>query len=201
MANTCCNTIKIVGSKRKLDLLNKAICAIIDAARAKNKYNYPGMEDLLLFLNYTPEQIKDISCREWFNNGKPEFKDGVLTINTESAWNFQGWAWELVKNKYPSIDIYFRSEELGCEIFCTNDTSGLYFQDKYLLDWYRDDEGEQEYFSDDCSFIEYVQDNIDSSVSTFEEAMRALKDIQDDSSDDYANLYEIEYDTSYNLVY
>lgn len=199
MANTCCNTIKVTGPEKDLDQLNKHICAVIDDAKKTSIYNYPGMNDLLQALGYTPEQLKDIRRREWLNNDRPKIEDGVLSLNTESAWNFQGEAWELVKKKYPSLDIYYQAEETGMDIFCTNDTTGKYFQDKYLLDWYRDDDGEMEYFQDDTALIEYVQKNIDSTVSTFEDVQELLDTINKESDDNFARLHKIEYENCYAL--
>lgn len=201
MANCCCNSIKVTGPEKDLKKLSKHICAVIDDAKKINIYNYPGMDDLLQALGYTPEQLKDIRRREWFNNDKPKIEDGILSLCTESAWSFQGEAWELVKKKYPKLDIYFQAEELGNDIFCTNDTTGKYFPERYLLDWNKDGNGEMEFFNDNDDFIKYVKDNIDEEINDFESAMKALKDINENGvEDDFAYLHEVEYFTDYALV-
>lgn len=199
MANTCCNTIKITGPKNKLTLLQKAITGIM-RNRPEGPLKYADTYNLLLFLGYTPEQLAAVSCREDFPCGEPTLKDGVLTLDTESSWRFQGEAWELVKKKYPSVDIWFRAKEFGCDIFCTNDTSGIHFSDKYCLDWQDESgAGEIEYFKDDCALIEYVHENIDASVGDWASAMKAIEELNAGGGDSFGCLHEIEYENSWDL--
>ena len=40
------------------------------------------------------------------------------------------------EKRFPSIKVYYREEEPGCDVFYTNDSNGTYFPDRYLLDNY-----------------------------------------------------------------
>lgn len=199
MSNCCLNTIKIEGPEPDLLSLRDHINAVRRDPLSKQ---YRNLYLLLLRLGYSEEEAKNTEMREDFTGGDAEIRDGVLCLDTESAWDFQGAGWEMVHSKYSNCSIYFQAEEFGCDIFCTNDTSGHLFPDKYCLDWGDDETGEcdMEYFHDDCSLIEYVHDHFDSTVGTFEEAKAALKEFSEGNRcDAYANLYEISYMTEYNL--
>lgn len=72
-----------------------------------------------------------IYCRgEW---NYLEYRDGILTIDIESAWSDPNEVREFIEEKLPGIKIYFQSEEPGCVIYETNDDTGEYFPDRYYL--------------------------------------------------------------------
>lgn len=60
--------------------------------------------------------------------------DGTLRVETETAWDEMGEVRKLITDKYPSLSVYFVTEEPGNCIFKTNDTDGKYFPEKYYLD-------------------------------------------------------------------
>ena len=204
MANTCFNIIKIEGNKETLSTLKTTIDKLIDNLTVRNteKYLDAGIDDLLSVIGYTPEELENISRREWVTGGHPKLEDDILTIRTESAWRFQGEAWELVKKKYPDVNIHYQAEELGCEIFETNDTEGRLFKDKYLLDWYdeRKGDGEMEYFETEEDLTDYVRKNIAPDVRDREGVDKALEEINEED-DSFANLYEIDYQEGYALAW
>ena len=57
-------------------------------------------------------------------------------INQETAWCEQEGFRTFIEQKYPSVKVYYCEEEPGCDIYYTNDTTGLYFPEEYLLDGY-----------------------------------------------------------------
>lgn len=72
-----------------------------------------------------------IYCRgEW---NYMSFQDGILTIDIESAWSDPNEVREFIEEKLPGIKIYFQSEEPGCVIYETNDSTGEYFPDRFYL--------------------------------------------------------------------
>ena len=198
MANICCNTIKISGPPKRLRTLNGQITSFMHG-RKPDPGNHSDLYDFLRSLGYSEKKLRNISCQEDFTGGPPTLKDNVLTLLTESSWNFQGSAWELVKKKYPSLEIYFLADEPGNEIFCTNDTSGAYIPQKYSLDW-QDETGDcdLQYFDDDCSLIEYVHDRFDSSVGDMDAVQHTITEMNE-NPDGYAVIREIEYDNSFLL--
>lgn len=76
----------------------------------------------------------------------------ILTI--ESAWS-EPREWRLfIESKYPSFKIYYKSEENEFCYYLTNDRTGIFFPERYLLD---SDILGQKYFrtiEDACKFIE-----------------------------------------------
>lgn len=64
------------------------------------------------------------------------YEGGILYFNTETAWGPMTEVFDLIKQKFPSLQIYYSAEEPGCELFTTNDVDGLYFKDRYFLDSY-----------------------------------------------------------------
>ena len=199
MSNCCCNIIKIEGPQADLLSLRDHI----NAVRALPlSMDYSHLARLLLRLGYSEKDIDGIDLRENFTGGEAVVENNILTLDTESSWDFKGSGWEKVHSKYSNCSIYFSAEEFGCDIFETNDTSGHLFGSKYCLDWADDAEGtgETEYFADDCELIEYVHDNFDSTVGTFEEAKAALGAFEEDESGSrFVSLHEIEYNTEYQL--
>ena len=40
-----------------------------------------------------------------------------------------------IESVFPGIKVYYTAEELGNEVFCTNDSSGEIFPERFLLDY------------------------------------------------------------------
>lgn len=117
--------------------------------------------------NGRPKPLIEDSSRSWTGNifkelglkyesercfwNESYFEDDALQIFEESAWSRGSSMRQLVEQindpEDPDNDlvVYFRSEECGCEIYETNDTEGVYFPGRYMLDTSEDGE---EYFSD-----------------------------------------------------
>lgn len=197
MANTCINLIRIEGPEKDLLALKDHINAVRKDEKARR---YRNLYLLLLRLGYPEAETKKFDIREDFTGGDAEIENGILKLDTESAWSFQCSGWEAVRKKFPAVSIYYLAEELGCCVFETNDTAGRHFPYKYCLDWWDEKlcDGETEYFNDDCSLIEYVHDHFDSSVGTFEQAKKALEAFGE--KDNLANLTEIQYNSEYELL-
>ena len=95
---------------------------------------------LVKSLGKNPENVY---CRgQWSNLQLSE--EGVLTFDTEHAWSRPSEVEELIRSRYPSLSIYFLEEELGMEIFQTNDEDGKFFQETVILD---DESDGMEYFT------------------------------------------------------
>jgi hypothetical protein len=81
-------------------------------------------------LNYIEEFLED----------EEEFE--CFYIQEESAWDPAVSLWQAVINKHyldengdPLIEIYYRAEEPGNDLFATNDSTGEYYSEKYHLDF------------------------------------------------------------------
>lgn len=197
MANTCINTIRIEGPQEDLLALRDHINAVRHDERF---HNTRSLYLLLLRLGYSHEQALAMDIREDFNGGDATIDDqGVLTLDTESAWSFPASGWEAVRKKFPGVNIYYLAEELGNCLFETNDITGKHFRYRFCLDTWIDDEGNTEYFEDEESLIEHVRERYDATVRTLEQAKEALHEAESRSEDNCANLIPIHYNTEYNL--
>lgn len=59
--------------------------------------------------------------------------DGTLEIYMSCAWCEQSETRHFLEATL-SLKIYYCDEEPGCQVYETNDTTGKYFPDRYLLD-------------------------------------------------------------------
>lgn len=60
----------------------------------------------------------------------PRGTDTVTTSSMESGFR------QCIERKFPSIKVYYREEESGCDVFYTNDADRIYFPERYFLDNY-----------------------------------------------------------------
>ena len=66
-----------------------------------------------------------------------ELDDDILSFTTETAWYRCTEVEDLIKEKYPSIDIAFRYEEPGMAIYEKN--KNVFFPEDYIVDIEGDD--------------------------------------------------------------
>lgn len=121
--------------------------------------------------------------------------NGVLTMNTETAWGEMSDTRHFVMSKFPSLEIFFQTEEPGMCIFQTNDAKGEYFPEKWLLDW--NDEARSlwiwEYFTDLPAVVEFLKNNeiLTKDVYPSKGAITAALDgIQEEKPDDISYMLE-----------
>jgi hypothetical protein len=96
---------------------------------------------------------------------------------------------------FPSLKIYYQTEELGMCLFQTNDNDGTYFPEKWLLDFC--DESRNlylyEYFHDLSAVIGYLKENgvITTDIEATKEAITAaLENLQEQRPDDISFMFE-----------
>ena len=122
-------------------------------------------------------------------------ENGILKINTETAWGEMSGVRHFIEQKYPSLHIYFQTEECGMCIFQTNDKAGKVFPERWLLDW--NDEKTNlyiyEYFRELPAVIEYLKNNgiITAAIEPTKAAILAvLSQIQEERPDDISFMLE-----------
>ena len=91
----------------------------------------------------------EIYCRGHIINFSLD--DGILSIETETAWGEMDEVRHFIEKVYSALKIYYYEEECGCEIYQTNDSHGHFFTSRYILD---DLDGEgPEYYDDIDSLL------------------------------------------------
>lgn len=110
-----------------------------------------------------------VYCRgHWFDLC---LDDDSMYFTCEHAWSRPHEVEDLIRCVYPDIGIYFLEEELGMDIFQTNDTDNAYFQHTVIIDI--EDEG-MEYY-DDADALAELSRMKGETISTWEEAEDFIK--------------------------
>lgn len=112
MANICTTNYVIEGEKNELDALYETM---------KNLQGQ-ALGQLVKALGKDPDEVM---CRgEWSDL---ERQDDTLRMTFETAWTPCYEVTDLLKEKFPSIRIYYKAVEPGCEVYLKNDAEGKYF--------------------------------------------------------------------------
>lgn len=192
MPNWAYTTYKIKGSEKEVAALYKTIqnLADMDESLLPNGFGKLWLGNLVHALGGDWEKTY---CRGHILDYSLE--NGILKINTETAWGEMSDVRHLLETKYPSLQIFFQTEECGMCIFQTNDATGEVFPERWLLDW--NDEKENvfiwEYFVDIPAVIEYLKGNgiITSEIHPTKEAITAvLSQIQNSRPNDISWMLE-----------
>ena len=192
MANWAYSVYKIKGSEEEVAALYKTIQ---DLEQRKESLLPNGFGKLWLgnLVQALGGDWEKIYCRGQILDYSLE--NGILKINTETAWGEMSDVRHLIETKYPSLQIFFQTEECGMCIFQTNDATGEIFPERWLLDY--NDEKENifiwEYFKDLPAVIEYLKDNgiITTAIEPTKAAITAVLDqIQEERPDDISYMLE-----------
>ena len=112
MANICITNYVIEGEKKELDALYQKM----------KELQGQSLGQLVEALGKNPDEIM---CRgDWSDL---ERHGGTLRMTFETAWTPCYEVTLLMKAVYPSLRIYYKAEEPGCEVYLKNDAEGKYF--------------------------------------------------------------------------
>ena len=190
MPNWAYTQYKIKGSEDKVAALHKTIqnLADMDESLLPNGFGKLWLGNLVHALGGDWEKTY---CRGHILDYSLE--NGILKINTETAWGECSETRHFIQSKYPSLQIYFQTEEPGMCIFQTN--SSEIFPEKWLLDY--NDEANSlyiwEYFTDLPAVIQYLKDNgiITAAIEPTKAAITTVLDeIQEERPDDISYMLE-----------
>jgi hypothetical protein len=139
MPNLCLTEYKCVGNPKEVRELHKVL-KYIDRRKTtiiKNGFGKWWLGNLVTKLG---GKWEDYRCRGEIIDYSLD--GNILIISQSTAWCEQEGVRRIIQEKFPSIKVYYREEEPGCEVYYTNDTTGDYFPETYFLDSY----DEQLYF-------------------------------------------------------
>lgn len=108
----------------KIDTLNKSKSSVLE-----NDFGRMWLGNLVHLLGGKWEEVE---CRGEITSYNLSIGENKLWIWFEHAWSDSSNLRDFLKQCYPGMKISFSVEELGCEIFVTNDIEE--FPDKYYLD-------------------------------------------------------------------
>ena len=192
MPNWAYTLYKVRGSESEVAALHKTIqnLADMDESLLPNGFGKLWLGNLVHALGGDWEKTY---CRGHILDYSLE--NGILKINTETAWGEMSDVRHFIEQKYPSLQIFFQTEEPGMCIFQTNDATGEIFPERWLLDW-NDEKANLylwEYFGELSAVIEYLKGNgiITSEIHPTKEAITTvLSQIQEERPDDISWMLE-----------
>ena len=112
MANICTTNYVIEGKKEELDALYQKM----------KELQGQNLGQLVKALGKNPEEME---CRgEWTELVR---EGDTLRMTFETAWTPCYEVTNLLKTVYPSLRIFYKAEEPGCEVYLKNDAEGKYF--------------------------------------------------------------------------
>ena len=112
MANICTTNYVIEGKREELDALYQ-------------KMKELQGQDLGLLVKALGKNPDEMECRgEWTELVR---EDETLRMTFETAWTPCYEVTLLMKAVYPSLRIFYKAEEPGCEVYLKNDAEGKYF--------------------------------------------------------------------------
>lgn len=104
----------------------------------------------------------------------------IVKIHQETAWVEQEEVRFLIRRTFPSMEVLFIEEEPGCEAFCTNDSVGRFFPERYLLD------GNEvfEYFETIDQVVAWLKKNKDIDITDTDKIDKILDSYNEEHEDD-----------------
>ena len=169
MPNWCFTQYAITGERREVRSLYNKMKRLQQRKTPllPNGFGVTWLGCLVKSLGSDPEAVY---CRgHWFNLSLDE--DGTLRFDTEHAWSRPSEVEDLIFEVFPSVSIYYIEEELGMDIFQTNDASGQYFPETVILD---DEQDGMEYLTEEDA-LKSISELKGTPVADWEEAERFLE--------------------------
>lgn len=192
MPNWCLTNYAVTGESKQVKGLYKTMEALQDRKESllPNGFGKTWLGNLVSDLGFDPEKTQ---CRGDWSNLKLRTEGGktVLRFDTETAWCRCSDVEELIQKRFPDVDIYFLSEELGCEIFETNDIGGenSFFPEQFIID--RPMHDGCEYYTEE-GFLQKMSEIAGKTVGSFAEAAEWAAKHNEVSTRDYVYVYQAE---------
>ena len=172
MPNWCETQYKIIGKKEEVQDLYSKIQQLqnLEEPLEPNGFGNLWLGCLVTILG---GEWNKIYCRGYIIDFSLD--DGVLSINTETAWSEMKEVHQFIQQIYPSLEILYYEEEPGWGIYQTNDHDKRFFSFRYILD---DLEGDgPEYYDDIDSLLKAASEIFGKELKT----MAGLEDIVEES--------------------
>lgn len=189
MPNWCDTSYIVTGEKEEVCDLYEKMKSLEerDESLVENGIGKTWLGNLVVLLGGDWEQIR---CRGWWGNLCKDCDDGALRFNVESAWAELWEVRQFLQDKYPSLDIYYQSEEPGMGIYVTNDRDGEYFPERIKVEHWGN---EDEYFEVWEDVYEHVAGITHTCISSVEELHTAIKAYNNEHPENciYVNEFQI----------
>lgn len=190
MPNWCTTSYALTGERKEIrSLYNKM--KRLQGRKTPLVPNGFGVRWLGCLVKSLGRDPQSVYCRGEWSNVKL-LEDGTLTFDTMHAWSRPAEVEVLIQSIYPSVKIWFIEEELGMDIFVTNDESGQFFPEQIIID--EESEG-MEYYTKEGA-LKHLSELAGKPILTWEEAeefVKAINEAQDeDGGEGHIWLHEAE---------
>lgn len=192
MPNWCDTTYYAVGDKRELKELYDLMTELMnmDKPRVPNGFDTNWLGCLVDALG---KDWQSVRCRGTFYD--VELGEEDLRFVTETAWSPCDEVIVLLRQKFRSLGFYYYAEEQGCGIYVTNDTTGQYFPDRYLVSLNSDQAGYcEEYFETLEAAYAWISEELEKPITNAEELKAYDEWLTEQSDDYYCYIHEIQVD-------
>lgn len=191
MPNWCSTDYYVVGSKKEVLDLNKKMERLENRKKSlvKNSFGNTWLGNLV---NYLGGDWEKVYCRgEWMCREYNKEKN-TLTFTTETAWREMNEWRKFIESYYTTIKLLYVTEEPGMEIYKTNDKDGVFFKDRYILDYGED----IEYFETIDQVVKFTEEFIGVKIEdkTVNGIQRTIDDffVKSNEKDLYFSFHEFE---------
>lgn len=182
MANMASVAYAIEGPKEILQKINEAIVVAVHSD--SNKYElYQVAEYLKLPITEEISLGGEITEEPTWDE-----KTGALRFWSEERWGLQDFN-ELLEAQFPDVKVYWIVEEVGFDIFCTNDKEGKYFPERYWVDTAIDDIYNSEYFRTEEEVYKWLDKLTYGRVKCKEDVEKFNADYENVGTDDENFIY------------
>lgn len=179
MPNWCATSFVVEGDKKEVHDLFAKMKSLEEREESlvENGFGKTWLGNLVTLLG---GDWNTIYCRgEWI---WMELNENVLRFDTESAWSPPLETINFIKEKYPSLNFYYMSEEPGMGDFLTNDKEGKYFSVRYAIDYQNE---LVEYDANKLnSFLREIKEITGKDVKSAKEAYEAVYAYNENVEDD-----------------
>jgi hypothetical protein len=150
-----------------------------------NKQDINELYDIMVNL----EKMKEPAVK----NGFGTTWLGCLVEALGSSWQEVSCRGDFIKQKFPSIEIFFLSCEPGCLYFVSNDSDSCYYPDRYIVDLCTvDGEYLTEYFENLETALNWINKLTDSEVKNPSDVEFLNDKLAAENDNAFCYLHEIE---------
>lgn len=189
MPNWCLTNYTIVGEEKELDELYSLMRNLeeMETPLYPNSFGSDWLGCLIVALG---EKWEDYCCRGYWRN--LERGNRNITFETKTAWKPANDAFNLLKDKFPSLKYYFYAEGHDGSIYETNDAEGIFYPNRLYVDLFIFDEiCEQQYFRTDDRMFEWIGTQIGHTVSSEAEVTEYFNGLNRENKSAYCEMYRI----------
>lgn len=142
MPNWCYTQYAVRGDKKQVKRLYNKMKKLqeMETPLVENGFGPSWLGCLVKSLGADP---KTVYCRGSWSDLDMVAED-TIRFNTEHAWSRPDEVEDLLCEKFPGLQIFFLEEELGMDIFQTNDIYGEFFTENIIID---EEENGMEYYT------------------------------------------------------